>query len=467
MTRSERKYRTRCPIHGVIEFNELEKRIVDHPFCQRLRHISQLGFGGYVYLGATHHRLGHSMGMMHLAGKVFDRIVEVDEEDWHDWYRAEDIAWFRQILRLAALLHDSGHPPFSHSAEKVLPPVKDLELPHGWYHKLDRERQATHEDFSIAVVYALSRESPALLSEDQARDVASLIDSAIEPSPSFKQRCHLPHDPSLDVHPLLKHIISGEVDADRMDYLLRDAHYAGVSYGHFDLHNLINGLCAARTSKGVVLVLNQKVVYTYEDFLMARLHMFLQVYFHKTLLLFDHYLRECLQAEELNFKITGSMDDFLYSRDDVVFAELIKAKDKKWASRIIQRKPMKKLVQLEHYHPVELREQLTSTLKQAGIGHLLLTSSSYLSQVDVKGTTVSNTLYVKGRVLGRYQFLPINRVSLLLEQYHQTAQLQYLYCEREDYERACLLLRPLYFRFLPESLAEFPIFRPANPSGAK
>ena len=178
-------YKSRCPIHGLISFNEKERQIIDHPFYQRLRHISQLGFASYVYTGATHSRLAHSLGVMHLAGQIFDQIVTV-EQDWlSELFTEEDLAYFRQIIRFAALLHDVGHPPFSHSSEAILPEKKMLELPVAWYESLSREQQATHEDFSIAIIYALAQETSPLLSMQEAQDICSLIDNAIQISESL------------------------------------------------------------------------------------------------------------------------------------------------------------------------------------------------------------------------------------------------------------------------------------------
>ncbi len=436
-------YESRCPIHGTISFNEREKRIIDHPFYQRLRHISQLGFANYVYTGATHSRFGHSLGVMHLAGKIFDRIVAL-ERDWLlDIFTPDDIAYFSQVVRFAALLHDTGHPPFSHSCEAVLPFKKSLPLPTDWYMSFDAEEQATHEDFSIAIIYALACESPPLLSMTEAQDVCALIDSKVDVSQEWKQRCKLDKGNDKNILPLLRHTISGEMDADRMDYLHRDSYYAGVNYGKFDMDHLIRALSCVQTEQGIVPVLNHNALHAYEGFLFARLHMFLQVYLHKTLLPFDYYLQQSLLEHEIDFTITGTLENFLMARNDKLLSSLFEVKEKKWASRIVQRKTLKRLFQFEHYHRPELKQQMLEALQHSKIQYLFLQSTNYLSMLSSEQQSPKVPLLLKNQILGKVQYLPIQEVSLLLGQYRQTADVQYLYCEREDYQRACEILVPL------------------------
>ncbi|MBF0279370.1 MAG: HD domain-containing protein [SAR324 cluster bacterium] len=435
-------YESRCPIHGIINFNEKERRIIDHPFYQRLRHISQLGFASYVYTGATHSRLAHSLGVMHLAGQIYDHIAAVEDNWLSELFNGDDLAYFRQIIRFAALLHDVGHPPFSHSSESLLPDKKSLELPQEWYHTLSWKKQATHEDFSIAVIYALACEPTPLLSMEEAQDVCSLIDSNIRPSENFKQRCRLEKGNSKNIQPLLRHIISGEVDADRMDYLHRDSHYTGVNYGRFDIDHLVRSLSCIQTDDGIVLVLNHNALHAFEGFLMARLHMFLQVYLHKTLLPFDYYLKQALLDGEIDFEISGDLGNFLMARDDRMLSALYQAQEKKWASRIVFRKLAKRLFQFEHYHPPELKQTVLERLKENGIEALFLQSSPYLSMLSPEDKTPKTPLLLKNIVLGKSHYLPIQKVSLLLEQYLRTADVQYLYCEPADYQRACEVLIP-------------------------
>ena len=141
-------------------------------------------------------------------------------------------------------------------------------------------------------------------------------------------------------------------------------------------------------------------------------------------------------------KITGSLENFLRARDDKVLSALYQAHDKKWASRIVFRKLAKRLFQFEHSHPPELKKQVIACLKQANIDTLYLQSSPYLSMLSPEEQSPQTSLLLKNTVFGKSQYLPIQKVSLLLEQYHRTANVQYLYCEPSDYPKACEVLVP-------------------------
>ncbi|MGK5091479.1 HD domain-containing protein [Deltaproteobacteria bacterium TL4] len=435
-------YEVRCPIHGSIRFNQRECDIIDHPFFQRLRHITQLGFASYVYSGATHSRFEHSLGVMHLAGCLFDHIVQENQKWFNEYFHPEVLRYYRHILRIAALLHDTGHSPYSHASETILPLKNKLELPVDWYKHSDFECQATHEDYSIAIVYAFSN-SPPLLSSDEAQDVCSLIDSSIRPSEAFHQRVRQASDNSLNIHPLLKNIISGEIDADRMDYLLRDSYHVGVNYGKYDMDRMIQGLSCVQTEEGIMQVLDQNALYTYENYLLARLHMFLQVYFHKTLLPFDYYLQQAFKDQEIDISLTGTLSNFLAVRDDTVNSALWEMRDKKWASRIVFRQTAKRLFRFEHYHPPELEQEMLALLKKKGVDYLFLQSTGYLSKYSEGVSKETSPLYIKNKIMGEVVYRPVQDVSLLLEQYPQKANLKNLYCETKDYPWACEFLIPL------------------------
>ena len=133
-------FEIRDPIHGFIELNELEWEIVNHRCFQRLRRIRQLAWTDMVYPSATHTRFAHSLGVMHVATRLFEAICSRSNDLLRSEFHMlpEHKPRYRQILRIAALAHDLGHGPFSHAAEEVLPFD-------------DQGRQYVHEDYTAAV----------------------------------------------------------------------------------------------------------------------------------------------------------------------------------------------------------------------------------------------------------------------------------------------------------------------------
>ncbi|HMG06227.1 MAG TPA: HD domain-containing protein, partial [Chthoniobacterales bacterium] len=206
-------YELRDPIHNFIHFDPDERRVINSRPLQRLRYIHQLALTYLIYPGATHRRFEHSLGVMELAGRVFDVITH--PENITDQVRRifpeitgqDFLRYWRKVLRIAALLHDVGHPPFSHAAEKEL-------FPAGF----------NHEDMTRLLIS--SREMRDLLSNltppVRFEDVVKI---AIGPK---KLRTTV----FSDWEAVLAEIVTGDsFGVDRMDYLLRDSHHAGVAYG--------------------------------------------------------------------------------------------------------------------------------------------------------------------------------------------------------------------------------------------
>ncbi|MEO0606246.1 MAG: HD domain-containing protein, partial [Myxococcota bacterium] len=218
----------RDPIHGAIELSPSETVILDDPWVQRLRSVRQMGFSQMAFPGAVHTRYVHSLGVMHLAGQAFDAALDGAA------FSSEAVrARLRSAVRIAALCHDLGHPPFSHCMEFAMPPVADLQL--GWLDPGDR--MATHEDYTIAI---LEHTSLGRLIQEHfdftARHVASLVCPEISPGDDFFL------DGGLDHRRVLSQIVSSELDVDRLDYLPRDAVYSGARYGQVDVGWLIRNL---------------------------------------------------------------------------------------------------------------------------------------------------------------------------------------------------------------------------------
>ena len=241
------------PIHRFIHLDLIESNlVVSEPF-QRLQYIHQLGVAFLVYPGATHKRYEHSLGVMEIATMIYDQVtVRADNNKYLDLVPSpgskEHIYW-RRILRLAALCHDLGHLPFSHTAEKSVLP----------------ENQ-THESWTINIIKSdiLAPIWNALGEEYPDKNV---IDDIIKIAVG-EEKCFTPFT---EWEKVLTQIITADYyGADRIDYLLRDAKYTGLAYGLFDYHQLIEALVILQTDNGLQLGVDENGVESCESLLLAR-----------------------------------------------------------------------------------------------------------------------------------------------------------------------------------------------------
>ena len=218
-------FKVRDPIYGFVKLDSQEIEIINSEYFQRLRRIKQLSLTDMVYPGATHTRFEHSLGVVQMATDMFDNIVAQNKNLEKLGINREDARRTRKIIRLAALLHDVGHAPFSHAGEESMPL-----LPKDHYRYKAKSRYK-HEDYSIAAIKMIFRDyienhrfGEAL--GIKAEDITTLLgDQSISPTRSAL---------------IWSGLISGQLDADRADYLLRDSHHLGVNYGTYDRNRLIN-----------------------------------------------------------------------------------------------------------------------------------------------------------------------------------------------------------------------------------
>lgn len=240
----------RDPIHGFIYREPKEKKIVDTKVFQRLRLLKQLALASLVYPGAVHTRFDHSLGAFHIAREVSVRLLPSESD--------------RELVRLAALLHDIGHGPFSHVSEPILQEFSSL--------KLDLDKQQIHEMISSKIIET-DPEIVRILGEDQCHDITRLMRG------KYGYR-------------VLKDIVSGPLDVDKQDYLLRDSYFCGVKYGVYDLHRLIDALRVHRDAdEEKYLAISSDGTNSVEQFVLAKYYMSVQVYFHKIRLITDEMIK--------------------------------------------------------------------------------------------------------------------------------------------------------------------------------
>jgi len=339
---AKRIHEIRDPIHNFIRLDSGERNVLDSRPFQRLRYIHQLALTYLVYPGATHRRFEHSLGVMELAGRVYDIVTEPDNIHEsistivppHDSY---DHQYWRRVLRMAALCHDMGHLPFSHAAEKDL-------LPDGW----------DHERLTIDIIQSCEMESIWKDLKIQPDDVAKL---AVGPK-KYKDATFS------DWEILLSEIIVGDAfGVDRMDYLLRDSHHAGVAYGKFDYYRLIDTIRILpreyEDSTEPTLGIEEGGLHSAESMLLARYFMYMQLYFHHVRRIYDIHLKDFLKAWLSDGYLPVALDDHLQLTDNEVTAELQKAaRDEKHpghdpARRIVNREHFRLLY---HRNPDDLRK---------------------------------------------------------------------------------------------------------------
>lgn len=420
-------YELRDPIHHRIPFDELERRVIDHPFFQRLRHISQLSLlQTYVYPGATHARFSHALGAMHVAGRLFGKVIEGSLEITSR-LTSEELDGLRMRLRLAGLLHDLGHGPFSHESESVFPRFTDLPLDWTWWIEKP-SRQAKHEDYSVLLIQTLADEG--VLDRLVAQDVASLIHAGVRPSAWFETiEAKLP-----TLQHVLKLLISGEADADRMDYLLRDSYFCGVAYGSFDLDWMISSLGAKERDGKFVLTLAENGVRAFEAFLLARYHMFDQVYFHKTKAGFIHYLEQAIRTSEI--PLTIPTDPYAYAelRDGLVVEMLFKAARNPanyWSKHFVHRIPAKRISRFHDDKPEDRQSmsELLALCEQAGLSTFVHRAGKELTSITDDATS---TLFVEKCSWKGSELVPVFAYSDLLRKYNESLQFTDVFVRRED-----------------------------------
>jgi len=318
------------PVHGGIPLYRHEIQVIDHPLFQRLRNICQNDILSLVFPGATHSRFLHSIGVMYVGTRMFRSMInaylkerQLSEQTDLSLSQLDAIDYLVKTIRLGCLLHDSGHSSFSHQftqarriRELMSRPGRFDDLWRGVdytaYHP-EKPRELEHEHYSVRVAHevlsAVDLDGAGL----NAGDVIGIMETTdVRPSEIFCRHAitfwefvtgtnvgaddPIRHDIPKLVMGLLSSIISGEIDADRADYMLRDGFHSSVTIGGFNLDHLVSNLRIGWdvSEPWLGLAITQKGLGALEDFVYSRYQMYRKVYAHKTALGFDWLLREAI-----------------------------------------------------------------------------------------------------------------------------------------------------------------------------
>ncbi len=263
------------PIHDFIRVYETELKIIDSPIFQRLRRIRQLSGAHLTYPGAQHSRFEHSLGVMHIAGQAANAL---SEKGFLSADQTRDI-------RLAALLHDVGHGPFSHLFEEVLQAKKKI----------------SHEEIGKKII--LHSEIGDILSKSGINK--KFITKLAFGDPKYR---------------FVNEIISGSLSADMMDYLQRDGYFTGAEHAKIDHQRIIHSLTVYKSK----LALDRSALYSFESMILSRYQMFKAVYFHKTVRSAEVMMLESIRLADDKCGFTElDLDSYVKMTDEFVVLQIL------------------------------------------------------------------------------------------------------------------------------------------------
>ncbi|MFA5253563.1 MAG: HD domain-containing protein [Methanoregula sp.] len=354
------KYKIHDAIHKTIGLSQLELDIIDTKSFQRLRNVKQLSLLSYVFPSADYSRFSHSLGTCYLSGKIFDALHFDGDLNRSDRIKHQKQ---KQKVRLAGLLHDIGHYPFSHVMEDA------IKFYLHEYHPQQglQEINSPNTEGPYTALGYLEHESVGIKILERDKQIPAILKKAkYSPTEISELMIRKGESPSE-----LPKLISSDLDSDRLDYLLRDAYHIGLPYGSTDLNYILREFYDDGSGE---ICINSKALRTVDHFLLCRYFDYSQVIFHKTSAGLEEVLKRVIAflIERGEIKISpdhiesmiDSGDWFFY--DDIYLYNLIRKlyKDegiskhqKLFVNSIIERNPPKEIAKLEYIDDIDTRKQ--------------------------------------------------------------------------------------------------------------
>jgi HD superfamily phosphohydrolase len=410
----------RDPVHGSIYIQDSEIPIIEHPYFQRLRSIKQLGFSEYVFPGATHTRYLHSIGVMEVSNRTFNRL-------FHDKLYDKEFLKLKETLRLGCLLHDIGHAPLSHTTEMAMPQVEELKLPKPFDFK---NEQASHEHYTLKTIVDSSLTDAFKSVKDQFGVETLAIAELIHGETTIPEYFTVG---GVNYFPILHQLVSSEIDCDRMDYLLRDSYFCGVSYGHYDLDWLIDNFKICEINGEASLGITERAISTFDDFLISRFHMFMMVYFHYKAVCLEKMLYNYFN-EENEYSIPADIEKYR-EHDDHHLTKVLRGSNNRWAKMVIANQIPEKIFESFGLEQLDKLNKIEECLKKNNVEYIKCSSLGRLSKYYSESDTPKEPHKYPIRVARKYpgnnmkKYPSIDEATNLYDKYSESHAVNRLHCE--------------------------------------